>query len=466
MSDEAHPNTPRPARSPSRAFLAALAVCMALGLVLAGCDEPDSLAAIRSSGTLVVLSENSSHGYYQYQDQSRGFEYELARAFAGYLGVRLQVVTPPQEKRLAFLSQGSAQMIAAGLHVTEAGRDFLDYSVPYRLVQQELVVNRFSRKIRTPKDFEGLNIHVRKGSFFEYLLRQEAGNFPPFTVVAHPEGEQELFLEDVNDRHMEATVADHQVALLARRYYPDIHPAFSFPGESPLAWAVKKGDRKLLAEINRFLVLARKNGTIERIWNRYYRDLEDFDYLEMKRFHRHVKTRLPQYKDAFVDAARKNGFDWRLLAAVSYQESRFDPHAESTTGVQGLMQLTGAAAAEMGVGNRLNPRENLRAGAAYLRKLYDRFPEVPEPDRLFLALASYNAGYGTVLEARRLAQKKGLDPDRWADLCKTLTILRSGKRYEAMADGFSPGPAPVRYVRRVLTYYEILARKAVIFQRA
>ncbi|MFH1887544.1 MAG: membrane-bound lytic murein transglycosylase MltF [Pseudomonadota bacterium] len=442
--------------------------CLALLLAFSGsgCREPDSLAAIQNAGTLVVLSSNSSHGYYQYQDQPRGFEYDLAQAFAQHLGVRLQVLTPPLEKRLAFLEQGRAHLIAAGLHVTKAGRHFLNYSVPYRLVQQEVVVHRYERNVRGMEDLEGRSIHVRKGSFFEYLLRQQAPETPPFTLVAHPEGNQELFLEDVSNREIEATVADEQLVLLARRHFPDLMPAFSLDEPRPLAWAVKKGDQRLLAEINRFLIQVKRDGTVERLWNKYYRDLDEFDYLDLKRFHRRLKTRLPRYREAIVEAAAKNGFDWRLIAAISYQESHFDPLAESYTGVRGLMQLTEVTALEMGVENRLDPHENIRAGVAYLRKLHDRFPEIKEPDRLFFALAAYNVGYGHVTDARRLALEKGLDPNQWSSMCVTLPLLQVRKHYQDTEFGYCRGSEPIRYVNRVLTYYEILVRKAVILQRA
>ncbi|MBW1987964.1 MAG: membrane-bound lytic murein transglycosylase MltF [Deltaproteobacteria bacterium] len=441
------------------------AAVLALALAASGCSQPDSMAAIKASGTLVVLSSNSFHGVYYYQDDPRGFEYELCKAFADYLGVRLHVLTPPLEKRMAMLEKGKAYMVAAGLHATDRGSEHLDYSVPYRQVTQHVVVNRFNRGIHCWEDLAGRMVHVRRGGFFEYLLRARAGQAPSFTLVAHSEGGQEFFLEDVHSREIEATVADEHVALMARRRHPDLVLAFPLEGKRPLAWAVKKGDARLLEKMNKFLLQAKADGTVDRLWNKYYKGLEDFDYLDLKRFHRRLKTRLPRYRDAIVQAARENGFDWRLIAAVTYQESHFNPRAESYTGVRGLMQLTETTAEEMGVTDRLDPKQNILAGVAYLRKLYDRFKDIPEPDRMLFTLAAYNVGYGHVQDARNLASDQGMDPNSWSAVSKTLPLLRLRKYYRNTTYGYCRGTEPVRYVNRVLTYYDILTKKAVILRR-
>ncbi|MBW1765623.1 MAG: transglycosylase SLT domain-containing protein, partial [Deltaproteobacteria bacterium] len=159
--------------------------------------------------------------------------------------------------------------------------------------------------------------------------------------------------------------------------------------------------------------------------------------------------------------AEKSGFDWRLIAAVIYQESHFDPNARSYTGVRGLMQLTEITAHEMGIKNRLDPEQSITGGVKYLEKLYKMYDVAKESDRTFITLASYNVGRGHVLDAQVIAREKGLDPNTWAVLEQILPLLRYPKYYKKTKYGYCRGTEPVRYVNRIITYYDILKQKSL-----
>ena len=201
---------------------------------------------------------------------------------------------------------------------------------------------------------------------------------------------------------------------------------------------------------------------LKDIHNKYYGNIEDFDFYELKKFHERIKTRLPRYKKLIISESEKRGFDWRLVAAVVYQESHFNPGAKSHTNVRGLMQVTTVTAEEMGVNNRLNPDESIRAGIKYLAKMYKKFNYIQDDyQRLLFALASYNIGYGHVTDAIKLAKERGLDTENWHSLKQTLPLLTKPQYYKKTAHGYARGWEPIQYVERILTYFDILKQKEI-----
>jgi membrane-bound lytic murein transglycosylase F len=217
-------------------------------------------------------------------------------------------------------------------------------------------------------------------------------------------------------------------------------------------------DGSLLNRVNAFFTGARAEGTIAQLLDRYYGEREEFDYLFSRNFLQHVQTRLPRYVDWFQEAAEKYELDWRLLAAMGYQESKWDPQAVSFTGVRGLMQLTEDTAALMRAGNRLDPRSSIFGGASYLSRILQTVPaRIAEPDRTWFAVASYNVGFGHVEDARVLAQQHGRNPDRWEDVREFLPLLSQERWYTQTRRGYARGWEPVRYVDNVQAYLDILA---------
>ena len=271
----------------------------------------------------------------------------------------------------------------------------------------------------------------------------------------------EELIERVAQREIEVTIADSNIALLNRRYYPDIKISFPIEGPESLGWAVRKGEKALLDKINEFFKKIKKDGTFSKIFEKYYANVEIFDYVDLKKFHKRIETRLPQYEKIIRNEAQTFGFDWRLIAAMIYQESHYDPMARSFTGVEGIMQLTQNTAKEMGVKDRRDPEQCIKGGVKYLGNLYKRYNEAKDPDRLLISLASYNVGHGHIKDAQKMAQERNLDPNRWSVLEKTLPLLRYPKYYKKTKHGYCRGTEPVRYVKRILTYYDILKRGAI-----
>jgi len=429
--------------------------------LLSYCMEKDVMKKINKSGELIVLTRNNAHCYYIYQDKNMGFEYDLAKAFADYLGVKLTIRVTEWENLIKEVSEANGDIIAANMTVTKSRQDRVDFSNECLSVQQKIIIHKENTQIKEIIDLKGKTIHVRRGTSYQERLNELNEEGFEINIKEHYDVPTEELIRQVSKKEIEITVADSNIALLNRRYYPDIEIAFPIEEPQSLAWAVRKGEKALLMKINNFFATIKSDGTFSRIYEKYYAGVEIFDYIDLKKFHERIETRLPKYEAIIQEAAKKYGFDWRLITAMIYQESHFDQHARSYTGVRGIMQLTLPTAEEMGVSNRLNPEESIIAGVRYLTKLYQKYKKAGDGDRLLITLASYNVGHGHIVDAQKLALEMGLNPYIWSSLEKTLPLLRFKKYYKKSKSGYCRGTEPVRYINRILTYYDILKRKAL-----
>jgi membrane-bound lytic murein transglycosylase F len=425
------------------------------------CAKKDSLDRIKESGAITVLTQNNAHCYHIYRDNPMGFEFDLAQAFGDYLGVELKIATPLWGNLVEALNSGQGDFIAASLSITPSREDMVNFSDGYLSIQQRVILHKNNYRVEQLEDLSGTTIHVRPGTSYEERLLELKEEGLDIRIKLHEDTPTEELIRMVAEKEIEVTIADSNIALLNRRYYPDLKIAFPIEEAQSLAWAVKKGDKKLLGEINRFFERIKRDGTFARIYEKYYANLEIFDYVDLKKYHRRIKTRLPRHEEIIRESAERHGFDWRFIAAVIYQESHFNPRARSYTGVKGIMQVTLNTAKEMGVTNRLDPAESIRGGVKYLKKLYSKYDKAKGQDRLFITLASYNVGHGHILDAQKIAKEKDLDPNTWSALKETLPLLRYSKYYKRTKYGYCRGTEPVRYVNRIRTYYDILKREAI-----
>ena len=407
-----------------------------------------------------MLTRNNAHCFYDYRGGFEGFEYDLARTFSDSLGVKLKVITPTWEGLFSALENGEGDFIAASMTVTAKRKKVIDFSTKYLTIQQRVIIHKDNHGINKLGDLTGKTIHVRRGTSYEERLHELKAEGLKIHIELHDDIPTEELIRMVAEKEIEITISDSNVALLNRRYYPTVQIAFPIEEEQFLGWGVKKGESRFLAEINEFLENIKRDGTLAKTYEKYYADVEIFDYVDLRKFHKRIETRLPKYREVIQSAADKYNFDWRLIAAVIYQESHFDPEATSYTGVKGIMQLTQTTADEMGIMDRLDPEQSIQGGVKYLKKLHGLYETAKEPDRTLITLASYNVGRGHVLDAQKISEAKDLDPNSWAALEQVLPLLRYPKYYKDTTYGYCRGTEPVRYVNRILTYYDILKRKS------
>ena len=428
-------------------------------ILLIACGRPPTvLEQVKAHNELIVITRNSPTTYYEGPDGPTGFEYELAKRFSQYLGVELSIVVPPNfSDILPLTALGDANLAAAGLTVTEKRKEKVRFGPVYQKITPQLVYRSGSTRPKTLADLNGL-LEVVAGSSHEEQLEQMQQQFPDLTWQASPELESDELLLLVWQQLIEYTIADSNELSVNRHIYPELKPAFDISEPEPLAWAFPLSeDDSLFNEAKSFFRKIQENGTLDRLIDRYYGHIEDFDYVGTRRYQAHIEQRLPQYQDYFMAAGDEIGMDWRLLAAIGYQESHWKPDAVSPTGVRGIMMLTNAAAKDMNIADRRDPEQSIRGGARYLAKMLQRIPErVPEPDRTWMALAAYNVGHGHLEDARILTQKNKGDFDRWVDVKENLPLLSQKKWFQQTRYGYARGREPVRYVENIRTYYDIL----------
>jgi membrane-bound lytic murein transglycosylase F len=236
--------------------------------------------------------------------------------------------------------------------------------------------------------------------------------------------------------------------------------AFASGQRSDLAWMIAPGGHALARELDAFLARVRNDGVLARYAQRYFARERRIERVNASVFAERMKTALPQYRKLLHEAQAATGIDWRLLAAVAYQESQWDPGATSETGVRGFMQLTDDTARHLGIADRLDPQASAMGAARYLQDLKTRLPgRIVEPDRTWFALAAFNIGLGHLEDARVLAQRQKRNPDLWSDVQKVLPLLALPDYYETAKNGYARGGMPVAFVDRVRAFYDILLRQ-------
>ena len=432
-----------------------------LPLFLAGCDliPKTRLEQVQERGVLRVLTRNSATTYYEGPYGPTGVEYDLAEGFARYLGVKLQIKVPDTLSDILQGTQsGSADMAAAGLTVTEDRREQFNFSSSYQRITPQLVYRSGTTPPRNLDDLHG-TLEVVANSSHAERLRELKDEYPSLSFTENDELENEQLLSLVWEQVIDYTVADSNEVAISRRFYPELRVAFDISQPEPLAWAFPPGDdHSLLDKANEYLQTLRQSGRLERILQKYYAYVEDFDYVGTRRYMQHIEQRLPRYQAWFEKSGKDSGIDWRLLAAIGYQESHWNPKAVSPTGVRGLMMLTQSTMKQLGIDkSRHDPKASIEGGARYIKRVMKRLPKrIKNPDRTWMALAAYNIGFGHLEDARVLAQEDGADPDKWIDVKKYLPRLSQKKWYRKTRHGYARGEEPVRYVENIRSYYDIL----------
>lgn len=432
------------------------------GIAACGPKPPEPLRPARETGELVVVTRNGPTTYYEEEDgRFAGLEHDLVDAFARELGFTVRWVVVRQfQDILPTVEQGQAHLAAAGLTITDSRKRRVLFGPPYQTIREQVVYHRDATPPRNLGDLVGRRIQVVAGSSYAETLRQASRKYPGLVWQEIPDLETEDLLQRVVDGEADIVIADSHIVRIFRNFHPELAVAFDLGQDEKLAWAFPKGgDAWLYKKATEFFARIQRDGTLKRLLDRYYGHVERLETADVIGFLARMNTVLPKYRALFQRAQEETGIDWRLLAAVGYQESKWDPLATSPTNVRGLMMLTEDTADRMGVTDRLDPWQSIRGGSRYLQMLRDSLPErIPEPDRTWMALAAYNVGVGHLEDARVLAARQGLNPDSWVDLKKTLPLLAKPQHYETVRHGFARGGEAVILTENIRTYYDILLR--------
>lgn len=440
-----------------------------MGLFLVSCSlllvrsyQPDTLERVLMEGELHVISRNGPTTYYEGPNGYTGFEYTLIKGFAEELGVKL-VITDEEDlgKMLHRVSQGKHHLAAAAITATPARSKKVAFTQSFTEVRQQLIYHSRKPSPTSVLDLMGKDLVVVANSSHVERLWELKETYPELSWRELPGVEAIDLLEMVHRGEADAAIIDSNAYALNRYAYPRAKVAFDISEPQQLAWAFPRSkDMSLYEAAEAYLRRIRDDGTLQTIALNFFQPMpiEEVTAGDALMFTYRLENRFPLWEQDLRAAAEKFELDWKLLAAISYQESHWDPQAVSYTGVRGLMMLTLAAASEVGVSDRVDPKQSIYGGAQYFRNLLERIPaRVTNPDdRLYMALAAYNVGLGHLEDARVLTQKNGDDPNKWADVRKYLPLLSKRQYYTQTKHGYARGWEPVAYVKKVRNYRKIL----------
>ena len=444
-----------------RAFLPPI-VLIVCGLAMTACDSFEKSAPpFSQANELVVITVNSPDTFYENSEGGfAGLEFDLASEFARELGMKVSFVVAPQLKQaLSSLKKHRGHLAAAGLSVAAGEPWRFRFGPAYQRIQPQVAYNIDYPRPRNIKDLVGKIIEITNGTGHAELLN-EAKKKTPGLKWDEVDIASEDLLAKLAEGKIDYVVANSTHINLAKNLYPSLDAAFNLGVETPRVWAFPQDAEPILLEkAQQFFKRIEKDGTLQRLIDRYYGHIRRLEHADVNGILEKMRTVLPGLRIHFHRAEELTGLDWRLIAALAYQESHWDRLATSPTNVRGLMMLTEETADLMKVTDRLDARQSILAGARYLLTLKDMLPpRIVEPDRTWIALAAYNQGYGHIEDGRVLTQRLKLNPDSWVDLKKALPLLSRSEYFENLKHGYARGGEAVILTESVRTYYDILLK--------
>jgi membrane-bound lytic murein transglycosylase F len=436
--------------------------------LLAGCfgsfsPEEKTIPVSTASASLAeqgitVITTTSLHSYYEGKDGPDGMAFQLVRKFAEKNGYPLKIlVTKNSSELFEALDQGDADIALTTGSISFSRNNQYIQSRPYMDVTSQLIYHQSKPKPDSFEDLYGKKILVQDNvkNREKYELFKEQFNELEWEFTNRSIDE---LLGMVNSGAIDYTMIDSHDFLGRRSLFTRTRVAFDLYYPEPVAFSLSThANPALKEELDSFLAEAEQQGTIASLVERFYGHADDFNPKGSRSFFYLVNTRLPEYQSLIQQVAGEFRMDWRLLAAIAYQESHWDPEATSPTGVRGMMMLTNNTAADLGIEDRLDVESSLRGGARYFKQIYRQLPEpIREPDRTWFALAAYNVGLGHVLDARRITAFREGNPNRWVDVKRYLPLLEQEEWHQYTEFGYARGREPVVYVQNIRHFNSLL----------
>ena len=430
-------------------------------------NHNNTLINIEKRKTIRVVTHNNSTSYFLYRGRTMGFHYDLVKQFSKDKGWKFEIIVEEDlQKALEMLNDDKADIVAMDITHTKTRENIIEFTKSIGETQQVLVQRKqYNKKksdtsiyLKKATDLENKTVFVQKGTIFkENLNHLKEITATDFTVVEDSIHTMEELVIMVDNGLIDYTVCDERIAKANSTYSNRIDYKLSLSPHQKLAWAIPKGADSLLVVVNNWIDKFKKTKKYAILTNKYFKTHKNTFYTDSKNLPMRG-GRLSPYDDIIKKYAKELGWDWHLLAAVIYKESRFNPKAESWAGAKGLLQLMPAAAKKFELFDPFNAEQNIKAGAKYFKYLMSKFddPGILKEEQIKFALASYNVGLGHVLDARRLAAKNNMDKYKWTNNVDTFIILKSNPKYyndPEVKYGYCRGKETYYYVEMVFEYY-------------
>ncbi|MEQ9309375.1 MAG: transporter substrate-binding domain-containing protein [Balneolaceae bacterium] len=430
------------------------------------------LAEIKRGGVLRMITSYSSGAYFLYQGIQVGFEYELVREFAKKNDLALEVVIPAiDENPYDLLNSGAGDIIAASYTITPERDEIVNFTRPYNLVNQIIVVSEsIGFEPESITDLAGVPITIRRNSsYFQELKALQDEGFDITINLVSEEMDTESLLFQVANGTYEATVADDNIFFASNKYMRGLVKGPTIAERNEIAWAIRDNASDLEAKLNRFLYQHFKydeNGVPKRstflnvLRKKYYEGSSQIEDYFNPDFQTRQFGNISPFDSLIQDVANEFELDWVMLTAIAAQESKFDPYSESWAGARGIMQVL-PRFSEVQKDSLYVPEINIREGARIIKEHLEHYSYMDSTNQWQIALATYNAGMGHVADARRLSIDQNKNPNEWDTISESLLKLMQRRYYQNARHGFCRGIETVRYVNEITnrynTYQAILA---------
>jgi membrane-bound lytic murein transglycosylase F len=445
-------------------------LCAIIGLAFAGCGRdpprPGRIDPIEIGRLVAAVVPGPDTYFVDAEGKPAGFEYDLLRRLANSLGVSLDLkVVDDHHDALRAGESGAVHIVAIGANGTPPAGSLIA-GPAYQSVQPVLVYRIDERAPATWRDVEENTVLTTPDQpVAEFAVDDPRVRQTPVRFTQMPTARRIAETMAAGDARY-GILYQHTLAFL-RNVYLDIDAAFAIGRARDLRWRMPKSNSALVEHVERFFTAIRKDGSLARLLDRYYGHTQRVNSQAAEAFHDKIRLQLPLYRELFQRAQEATGIEWRLLAAIAYQESQWDPLATSPTNVRGMMMLTEDTSAQFKVTDRLDPAQSIAAGAKLVAQLKRGVPErVPEPDRTWIALSAFNIGMGHLEDARVLAQQLKLNPDSWTDVKKALPLLAKPEYAAVVKRGFARGGQAVIFVENVRAFYDLLKQFEVAHKPA
>lgn len=434
-------------------------------VIIAKVETGRDIQEIKKSGKLIVVTDFSSINYFIYRGKTLGFQYELLQELSDYSGLEIEVkVNNDLKENFDQLINGEVDIIASNLTINPERRKIVDFTIPHSQTSQVLVQRSgskfgFEREkvLRDPLKLIGKTVYVQKYSAHAQHLRNLSSETGERIIVIEVPIETEKLIRMVAKGEIEYTVADQDVAMVNDSYMDgiDVETILSFPKEQ--AWAVRKSSPGLKNEVDKWMTSFKKTRRYAVLQKKYFRS-NRINSMVNSNYYSGESGKISPYDEIFKQAVQGMDWDWKLIAAMVYQESRFNPSARSWAGAFGIMQLMPGTAKRFGVNVNSSVPTQVKAGVALIQWLDDRLDDLVEDpvERKKFILASYNIGFGHVQDAIKLAQKYGKNPQIWEDNVEYFLLKKSEKKYytdKVVKYGYARGIETYNYVREIIDRY-------------
>ena len=425
------------------------------------CDFLDKSSTLpETTDELIVIVVDSHDSFYQNsRGEYAGLDFDLVSEFARELGKNIKFIVVSDVEAALLSLENNQGHLAVGINIASKTQRHISFGPVYKRVQPQIAYNTNFSKPEKIRDIARKNIETVSGTVHADRLNEAKLKIPGLSWTEMNTSAGNL-LARLSEGKNDYVIADSIQISIQKNFYTNLGIAMNFGQASSKAWAFSSYfGLELKKKAQKYFKRIREGGTLNRLLDKYYGHIERLGQDDIKKFLIETRQLLPDLRSYFYEAEEITNIDWRLIAALAYQESHWDPMATSSTNVRGIMMLTEDTAERMEVTDRLDARQSILAGARYLLILKDTLPSrIVEPDRTWIALAAYNQGYAHIEDARTLAQRMKLSPDFWVDLKRSLPLLSYREYFEKLKYGYARGGEAVILTESVRAYYDILMK--------